>query len=201
MMQGYKRLAQTIAVAVGTALILGLAVLFVTIHNLDRTFAKADLTPLVVTAKGALTEFVVVNGPSRRASRENGLIETKKDSTALQADAKLFDAWQSSLQIAGAALRGTTTGSWIHSSEEVPYLTAAQRRDPWNHTLCLLRRGDVVAVISGGPNAPSSPVCKDTKISENELGKLPRSRLLETPAGNLLLVIDGNTFRARAPTS
>jgi hypothetical protein len=63
------------------------------------------------------------------------------------------------------------------------------RLDPWGHPFCLLRREDVLVVVSPGPKAPSLPICKDITVQAQELERLPRGRLIETPGGALLLAV------------
>ena len=189
-MTSSKRL-RTVGIWLGIPLVFcSLTALWV-VHDLRTLkfsfFSERDASSLITAIKGAAAQVVVVRRPSDQRSSPDSLKTHEINSRLFQADAKLFDAWTSQVKIGQEALKSTTTGDWTRSSVALKDL--AGRVDPWQHNLCLLRRGDVLAVISGGPNVASSPICRDIKISEHELSRLPRGRLLETPAGNLLLVM------------
>jgi hypothetical protein len=108
----------------------------------------------------------------------------------LQADAEFFDAWHGAIEMSNAVFSNTHSGNWIQSSLAADYISPEKRLDPWNHAFCLLRRDNTLAVISAGPMAPSSPVCKNIQITAEELGKLPHMKLMQSPAGFLFLVAE-----------
>lgn len=188
-----KKLAQNLGLSLGCLLVLTVGFYFLTIRSLDKAFAKADFSPVVARTKAAVAGLVVARQPSIGAPGQE-FFATGKPAT-IQSDAKLLDAWVSALQIAETTLTATSAGSWVRRSDDAIYLGAIKRRDPWDHYVCVLRRGDVVAVIGGGPKAPSSPVCSDITVTESELEQLPRARLLETPAGNLILLATKHRVR------
>jgi hypothetical protein len=182
---------------------LALVLIIHDLENLKVPFLSArDASSLILIAKSAASQMVVVNRSSDRVySPTIGYLNSQQiDSTRLRADAKLFDAWSLQLQIGREALKVTQSDSWTRSSAEFHGL-AARRVDPWEHYLCLLRRGDTLVVMSGGPTAPSSPICRNIKVSEGELSSVPRGRLLETPGGNLLLVVDRKESTSAIPRS
>lgn len=190
-----KKLARNFGIGLGCVLVLAVGFYFFAIRSLDRAFARANFSPLLTRTKAAIADVLVM----RQSALAAGISDTHQPA-AIQLNAKLFDTWFLSAQIANSTLKTTAAGSWVRSTEEAAYLPAGQRRDPWNHSLCILRRGEMVAVISGGPNAPSSPECRDIAVSENELAKLPHGRLIETSAGDLLLVVDGKASASATPT-
>ena len=49
---------------------------------------------------------------------------------------------------------------------------------------------DDVLVVSAGPKAPGSPACRNIRIEAKDLAELPHGKLLESPAGYLILVVD-----------
>lgn len=196
-----KKLARNLALGIGCLMLLALGVYFLAIRSLNHAFAKADFTPLIVKTKAAGAGLVVTRQAPKSASIQGVLVANQTNPTASQSDAKLFDVWRLSARIAEATLKAADAGSWVHSTEDEKYLATADRHDPWGHPLCVLRRGDTVAVISGGPNARSSPACQDISMSEDELSKLPRARLLETPGGNFILVVSGDRIQSSMPHS
>jgi hypothetical protein len=118
------------------------------------------------------------------------LIAYQNDPESFRKDAKLFDAWIASLKVGSAALKNTSGEDWVASSADADYLAALDCVDPWNHTFCLLRRDDDVLVVSGGPKAPSSPACRNIDLGPKDLAEFPKGKLLESPAGFLVLVLD-----------
>lgn len=199
-----SRQLRRLAVWIGVLLVVCGLALLVVIQNF-RNFrvpflSKQDVSSLITIAKGTAAQVVVVKRPSEQGYVPHASMNTHEiDATRFQADAKLFDAWTLQLQIAQEAVKVTRAGAWTRSSAELRHVQS--QVDPWGHHVCLTRRGNVLAVISAGPRAPADPVCRDISISEAELRELPPARLLETPAGNLLLVIDGNRLHSRQPTS
>ncbi len=107
---------------------------------------------------------------------------------AFKADAKLFEAWLTAMQLSTSVLAHGPSGNWVKSSSDLDYLKTEKRLDPWGHSLCILRRGNAVLAISGGASAPGSPTCKDVRITEDELGKFPQKKLLQSRSGSLMLV-------------
>lgn len=163
-------------------------------HSLDHAFANLDVGPLETTVKKAAADLVVVKrNPDTPAARSQGyLVAYEQNPQGFQADARLFDTWFTAVQLGVATFKDAPQGDWIRSSSESVYVPAAQRVDPWNHTFCLLRRADTLAIISAGPAAPSSPTCKNVSVEAGELAKLPHKKLLQTPAGFLILVLDAD---------
>jgi hypothetical protein len=197
-----KKLARNLVGGAGCVLVLTVGVYFLVTHSLDNAFANADFTSLVVGSKAAVANVLVMRQPPKQLTSAQGFLgANQKESKNLPSDAKLLDVWILSAQIAESTLKATGAGSWVRSTESAVYLPAAQRHDPWNHCECVMRRGDTVAVISGGPSASSSPVCRNIGMTEDELAKLPHGRLIETPAGNFILVVHGTALRSGTPAS
>jgi hypothetical protein len=141
----------------------------------------------------AASDIVVVKQPAsaNSPSQPRGYLAAyQQDPKGFQSDAKLFDAWLIATQLATSALQHSARGNWILSSSEVDYVQPDKRIDPWSHTFCLLRREDTVLVISAGPSATGSPSCKDVQIGADELNSLAHGKLLQSPSGSLVLVIN-----------
>jgi hypothetical protein len=195
-----SRIIAVVTTSFGILLTLGIAGYFWAIHNLDTTFAKVDLKPLGVIFKKGVADVVVVKQPSKEVLKSGGIVDLyQQNPAAVEADARLFDAWISAQQIGQSTLKSTLPGSWVRSTAEANYLSLDLRRDPWNHFVCVLRRDNILLVISGGPRAPDSPICRDIQVRESELAQLPRGRLLETPSGNLILVLDDKLSASTVP--
>jgi hypothetical protein len=126
------------------------------------------------------------------------LTDLQHDPDAPRRNAKLLDAWTASVKLGSAALKNTPAGNWVRSSADGDYIASQDRVDPWSHTFCLLRRGDDVLVVSGGPKAPNSPACRDIRLQAKDLAGLPRRKLLESPAGYLMQPLVTSNL---APTS
>ena len=199
-MASRRRIIAIVAMAFGVLLILGAAGYFWAIHDLGTAFAKADFGPLGVIFKKAAADVLVVKQPSKELPKSGRIVDLyQRNPAAFQSDARLFDAWMSAGQIGRSTLESTQPGSWIRSTADASYLSPDLRRDPWNHFVCLLRRNNILLVIGGGPRAPTSPICKDIQVRESELAQLPRSRLIETPSGNLILVLDNKISTSTVP--
>ena len=170
----------------GVLLLLGLALWIVySFQHFALNFSKEDAATLINSVKAGAANLVVLKQSHERASINAYNLTPAR----LQNDAKLFDAWTSTSQVARETFKSAPAGNWIRSSTDASYLTTAQRYDSWGHSVCILRRTDTVVVVSAGPRASGSPVCRNIQISETELGQLPHGRLLESPSGNLILVV------------
>jgi len=186
-----KRLVWMVTLGIGIFLTLGTVSYFLAIHNLDKTFANVDLKPFGFIFKKAAADFVVVKQSPKKSVRAEGYLDAyEHDPAGFQSDSRLFDTWVSSTHIGEETLKNTLTGSWVRSSAEADYLPRTDRTDQWGHSFCLLRRSDTLVVVSAGPKALGPPTCRDIKITAIELTELPRKKLIETPAGNLVFVLD-----------
>jgi hypothetical protein len=186
-----KRIVWIVMLGIGILLALGTVGYFVAIHNLNKTFANVDLKPFGFILKKAATDILVIKQSPKEPSQTHGYLEAYQNNpAAFQSDARLFDTWVSSARIGEDTLKKTLPGSWVRSSADSDYLLRTNRTDPWGHSFCLLRRNNTLVVVSAGPKALISPVCRDIKITREELTALPRKKLIETPAGNLIFVFD-----------
>jgi hypothetical protein len=180
-----------VTLGIGIFLVLGTVSYFVAIHNLDKTFANVDLKPFEFIFKKAAADLVVVKQHPKVSAQTQGYLKAYESNPAdFQSDSHIFETWVSSAQIGEDTFKNTLPGSWARSSADADYLLRTNRADPWGHSFCLLRRGDTLVVVSAGPKALSSPTCRDIKIAGQELAALPRKKLIETPAGNLIFVVD-----------
>jgi len=189
-----SKLARVIAYGLGVTLLAFACLslwIFLAVRSVrfDFHFSQADWQPFATTLKSTLSNFFVVRRTAP-GSDQTKFPDLQHDPDAVRENAKLFDAWTASVKLGSAALKNTPGGNWVRSSADANYVASQDRVDPWNHTLCLLRRGDDVLVVSGGPNAPSSPSCRDIQLQAKDLAGLPRRKLLESPAGYLMLVVD-----------
>jgi hypothetical protein len=178
--------------SLGVILLVGVAGWFWLLHEFRLNISRSDIEPFEMTLKKAASDALVVKRPdSNPASLSGGyLVAYQRDPVGFQKDAKLFDAWMASAKLGIAVLKNTPRGNWVRSSADADYVSPQDRVDPWNHTFCLLRRNDDVLVVSGGPKAPSSPACRDIRLHAEDFAELPHGKLLESPAGYLILVAD-----------
>jgi hypothetical protein len=187
------KLARVTAYVLGVSLLMILSALLFARYELRRmriSFSRADGESAATFVKGMLAQVLVAKqiAATSSLSLHEGLLNAyERDPESLQKDAKLFDAWTTSRKLGQAVLKNTTRGNWISSSAAVSYVSAQDRVDPWQHTFCLLRRGDELLIMSGGPTASISLTCKDVEISGSDLAKLPHGKLLQSPAGYFLL--------------
>jgi hypothetical protein len=86
--------------------------------------------------------------------------------------------------------------NWVRSGSDIQYRKPEDRNDAWGHAFCLLRREDTLLIISAGSAAPSTPLCRDIHMEARELAQLPHGKLLESPSGAFLLVLDKNGSQA-----
>jgi hypothetical protein len=175
-----------LSAVVGILVILCFAGYFWAVHQFNESFfkiSKADIAPFETLIKSAVTTVVVVKQPAEQRTPPSGgyLKAYETDPSRFQADAKLFDAWTSELEIGEKTLESTPSGAWIRSSGAASSLPANGRADPWNHYVCLLRRVDTLAIVSAGPKATDSPICRNIQIGEKELDQLPKRKLLQSP--------------------
>jgi hypothetical protein len=189
-----SRLARVIVYALGITLLAFACfslwmVLAIRSMRFDFHFSEADWEPFATTFKSALSNFFVVRRAAS-ASDQTRFPDFQHDPDAVRRNAKLFDTWRASVKLGSAALKNTPRGNWVRSSADADYVAVQDRVDAWDHTFCLLRRGDDLLVVSGGPKAPGSPSCRDIQLQAKDLAALPHRRLLESPAGYLILVID-----------
>jgi len=140
--------------------------------------------------KGTATLALVLKQPSNTAST----VTAHYRDVDLQSDARLFDAWRSSVELGDEILQHTENGNWVKSSSGTNFVPPEKRLDPWNHSFCLLRRDDILLIVSAGPQAPASPVCSNIQVERSELASLPAMRLIQTPGGNLVLMVSQKSF-------
>jgi hypothetical protein len=189
-----SKLARVLAYALGVILLafayLSLWTVFA-IHSMrfDFHFSQADWGPFATTLKSTLSNLFVIR-PAAAGSDRARFPNLQHDPDAVRSNAKLFDAWTASVKLGSATLKNAPSGNWVRSSADANYVAAQDRVDPWNHTFCLLRRGDDLLVVSGGPKVPDSPSCRDIQIQAKDLAGFPRSKLLESPSGYLMLVVE-----------
>ncbi len=167
---------------------------------LSRAIRTLPVEPFATVLEKTVSDAVVLKQKNDLATRETPLPGTlaayEQNPGIFKADAKLFEAWLSAIQLSTSVLEHGPNGNWVKSSSDLDYVKAEKKVDPWGHSLCVLRRGDAVLVISGGPSAPGSPSCKDVHLTEDELAKFPQRKLLQSQSGSLMLVALG-----RAPVA
>ena len=151
-----------------------------------------SLSKLVTVGKKVGSDLVVVKQPSRSSSNRRlpsgYLLAYEQNPEGFEADARLFDMWTTAIKLSTSVVGNGPSGTWVKNSSELTNLPTKDRIDPWGHTVCVLRRSDMVLVISGGAGAPSSPTCKDIRMTSEELEKFPNKKLLQSSTGSLVLV-------------
>jgi hypothetical protein len=174
-------------------------------HGLNNLSFDKVFEPFGIVAKKAASDLVVVKQPGRAGSlpsvADGYMVAYEHSPEAFRADAKLFDTWIKATQLATEIARRDTGQEWLRNSSEIEYLGPSEHVDPWGHCFCVLRRKQVLLVLSAGPAAPTSPTCKSVQVTAAELAGLPQLKLLETPAGSLVLVADTVRLQQSVPES
>ena len=194
------RTTRTFRIAVASSVVvlvvaIGVSLLAVhELHTMQFQISSVDVGRLELTLKKALSDVLVIKrgvDTGHPAMLTQGYaVAYEQNPEGFKADAKLFDTWSRAMALGTQALEAGPRGDYVRSSADADYASASSRFDPWDHWFCMLRRDDTLVVVSGGPNAPSSPQCKDVRIEASELSQVPHGRLLESPSGSLTLVID-----------
>ncbi len=160
--------------------------------ELGRGLRTVSVQPFATILKKVGAGIVVAKRPSpssvQVAPPAGYLIAYENDVEGFKADAKLFDSWMAAIKLSSSVLESGSAGDWVANSSNLQYVKPENRADPWGHPFCVMRRGKAVLVISGGPTAPGSPVCRDVGITADELAEFPRKKLLQSPSGSLVLV-------------
>jgi len=187
-----RKIVRFVVLSLGVILLVGVVGWFWFMHEFRLNISRSDIDPLEMSLKKAASDVVVVKRPDSKPASVSGgyLIAYQRDPESFNKDAKLFDTWMASAKLGLAALKNTRRGNWVRSSADADYVASQDRVDPWNHTFCLLRRDDDLLVVSGGPKAPGSPLCRDIQLKAKDLAELPHGKLLESPAGYFILVVD-----------
>ncbi len=187
-----RTIVRVAMLSLGVILLVGVFGWFWFTHSFRLNVSRSDIEPFEMTLKKAASDIVVAKSVDSMPVSQSGgyLLAYQHDPESFHRDAKLFDTWMASAKLGSATLKETSRGNWVRSSAEADYVPAPERVDPWNHTFCMLRRDDVVLLLSGGPKAPSSPECRNIRIQATDLAELPHGKLLESPAGYLILVVD-----------
>src|SRR5258706_2794641 len=187
-----RKIVRFEVLSLGVILLVGVVGWFWFMHEFRLNVSQSDIEPFEMTLKKAASDVVVVKRPDSKPASVSGgyLIAYQRDPESFNKDAKLFDTWMASAKLGLAALKNTRRGNWVRSSADADYVASQDRVDPWNHTFCLLRRDDDLLVVSGGPKAPGSPLCRDIQLKAKDLAELPHGKLLESPAGDFILVVE-----------
>lgn len=186
-MSGKRKIAFAIgAVAIVTAVAIGVAYWDAT--RSQRNARAIDISDIETAFKGTVADVMVMRQPSPEHGNAPDLIDqTGRIPEHLKANVKYFDTWHSALELANGVLKNGSPGNWVNDSADLR-ISNPKATDAWGHTYCVMRRDGFVLVISAGPSAETSPRCEDVQISTSELAKIPKGRLLETPAHSLILV-------------
>jgi hypothetical protein len=190
-----SRVARVIAYSLGIILLAFACfsfwmVLAIRSMRIDLHFSKTDWEPFATAFKSTLSNFFVIRHTTGAVSNQVRFPNSERDPDRVLRNAKLFDTWVASVKLGRATLKSAPSGNWVRSSADADYVPPQDRVDPWNHTFCLLRRDDEVLVVSGGPKAPDSPACRDIQLKADDLAEMPHRKLLESPAGYFILVVD-----------
>ena len=160
-------------------------------RSVGRAVRTISVEPFATVLEKTASDLVVMKQkgdlPTRATPLPGTLAAYEQNPEAFKADTKLFEAWLKATQLATAVLDRSPSGSWVKSSSSFDYAKAEAKVDPWGHSFCVLRRGARILVISGGPNAPSTPACKDVELTEEELTEFPPMRMLQSSSGSLMM--------------
>ncbi len=166
------------------------AAFFLLESSLRSSPAQSDFEPLITTLKAGLSGVIVV----RRNPTENPLVASAsglldacdKNPEMCKGSAQLVDTWQNAAALSQAVFEHGNPGDWVASSNDLQ--VTSSKLDAWGHSYCVLRRGDMLLVLSAGPRSTGSPVCRNVEVTAAELSRMPKGRLLESPAGYFVLV-------------
>jgi len=191
-MAGVSRALRT-GVALGIGLLVVVAGWFLVDYSLGRALTRANFEPLETMAKAVASDIIVIRQKGKEAPRRSeGILEAyQRNPEKVQADAKLSQAWFAASSLADAVFKNGPNGNWVQRADEMATAGTGNRTDPWGHPFCVLRRDDVVVILSAGPAAQATPTCKNVPLEASELARLPRWRMIETPRGTLLLAAEG----------
>ena len=168
-----RKILKIAALCLGILLISWIATGFLISRAFRSTLSPSNVAPFETIFKTAMADVVVVkrnDGSSPRISPPPGyLVAYENNQEEFKADAKLFDTWTAAIQLGSDVLEHAPTGDWLKSSSQIEYAKPVYRVDAWGHSFCLLRRGNRVLMISGGPEAPGSPICKDIPMTAEEI--------------------------------
>lgn len=176
---------------VALALFVASAAVYMTIERRSRSNAVTlDFDSLGTTLKAGLSGVAVV----RRNTADNPLtmsssgllVGCEKNPEKCRDAAKLLDTWSNAVNLSQAVFNHGKLGDWVASSQDLQ--VSSEKVDAWGHNFCVLRRGDMLLLLSAGPESAGSPVCRDIRVTAGELAQIPKGRLLETPAGYFILV-------------
>lgn len=191
-MTGMSRPLRIGVIALGAVLLLAVAGWFLVGYSVRRAFSKTSFEPLETITKAAASDIVVIR---QKGKETPPLVESyaatyERDPAKVEANAKFSEAWFAAGSLADAVFENGPNGNWVQRADELPAAVVGNRTDPWGHPFCLLRRDDVVVVLSAGPAAQAAPTCKDIPVKASALAQLPRGRMIETPRGALLLTAE-----------
>jgi hypothetical protein len=191
-MAARNKVLRRIALALGVVALVCVAGWIYVVRSFRIGLSPAALEPLGTILKKTGADILVVkqkaDSQSRATPPRGYLVAYEQNPESFKSDARLFDTWLTATQLATAVLDNGPSGDWVESSSAIEYVKPESRLDPWGHSLCLLRRGDVLLVISGGPDALGSPTCRNIRMTAEELSKFPPKKLLQSPSGSLILV-------------
>lgn len=196
-MAGHRKFAFRIAIVATTFLLLGTGGWFYLNWSLSRSLRSLDPAPFATIMEKAGSDLVVMRqqGPAQAHPPRGYLVAYEQDPEGFKGDSRLFEAWVYAMSLGTSVLQNGPAGDWVRSSSELESAKPGSRLDPWQHPFCLLRRGDAVLAISGGPRAPESPTCNNIVITAEDLATFPQGKLLESPSGSLVLVVAKDSLR------
>jgi hypothetical protein len=200
-----KQIFAIAGILFGVTLVVCVVTALWVMHGLNNLSFDRVFEPLGIVAKKAASDLVIVKQPGRAgalpSAADGYMVAYEHNPEAFRADAKLFDTWIKATQLATEIAKRDTSQEWLRNSSEIEYLGPSERVDPWGHSFCVLRRKQVLLVLSAGPAAPTSPTCKNIQVTAAELAGLPQLKLLETPAGSPVLVADTVRLQQSVPES
>lgn len=198
-----------IAVRVILGVTLGVVVLYAfAIYSFNRSMKKAfgpefqrDMQDFGTALKGTAGEALFEHGsviPSKANMPvgSNAIEQGKSLLAAYRKDPEKFKKYSGLLETAlnastvGDAVRQIPTSIKLPSdSLGLTSLRGDQKIDTWGHPYCLLTSGNLLAVISLGPEAKSPASCRSFTPSKKDVFSAQR-KLYERPSGEVILIVD-----------
>jgi len=182
-----RRLVRTITITASCVLLVIAGGWYLAIRSVNDAF-HAGLESIKTIVKASASNVVAIKRDDKSSAGTYAELY-EKDPEKVRATAKISETWYNASWIADEVLKDESVGDWVRRSDELRFMRISQL-DAWGHPFCLLRRDKTVAILSAGSKAESSPVCADIPMSAAELNQLPHGRIIETPGGSLVLVME-----------
>jgi hypothetical protein len=196
-----------IRIVLGLTLVAVVLYAFV-IYSLNRNLKKAfgpefqnDVQDLGTALRGTLGEALFEHGTiiPTKVNMPVGADAIEKSKNLLAAyrkDPEKFKRYGALLETATNAFAVGDAIRQLQSSAALPSdslgltsLRDDQKVDSWGHPYCLLASGNLIAIVSLGPEAKTPAFCRSLTISKKDIFSAPR-KLFEHPSGEVVMIVD-----------